>query len=228
MQIWSEDEATQFFSWNLPSENNEEGHTSSFARAISSNIAADGSIHVCVGSSYGAIYVFSFTAEMIFHHTSRLQQHSSPITAVGSAHQSRKGKWTDDLTCEFVACDEAGYIYVWKATDSMTYILTCTIDLGGVPCISVAVRQGFIICGKLDGTVRIYGVVRQRYNRWIRSLAFLFKGPLKLICWLTRPFQRYMYMFYGQEQKHSRNALTRTQISRLRWGPSGTKLTSKQ
>lgn len=80
------------------------------------------------------------------------------IVALGSALQSRRGSWADDLGCELISCDEQGTICVWEAQRADRYNCVQTIQ-GGMPCSGLAVRKGFVIAGRTDGAVRIYGLV---------------------------------------------------------------------
>jgi hypothetical protein len=94
-----------------------------------------------------------------------LRHHKAPVTALSSAHQCRQGNWAEDLACRLVSCDETGSIAVWEATDANSYRVISTIEGEGVPCSSLAVRNNFVICGRLDGKIRIYGMVGATRSR---------------------------------------------------------------
>lgn len=84
----------------------------------------------------------------------------APVSALGSAFQSRRGAWCEDLGCEIVSCDEGGGITVWAAHSAA--VLDRQLDVeagGGVGCCGVAVRKGLIVVARVDGAVRIYGLV---------------------------------------------------------------------
>ena len=50
-----------------------------------------------------------------------LAHHSAPIVSLGSAYQSRRGAWADDLGCELVSADESGRLAVWEARSPGTH-----------------------------------------------------------------------------------------------------------
>lgn len=102
--------------------------------------------------------VFSIAPGPLFKPTITLAQHHSPIVALSSAYQSRRGGWSDDLSSELVSCDANGTICVWEAAADNDYKCMRTIE-AGLPCCSLAVRKGFIIAARTDGCVRIYGLV---------------------------------------------------------------------
>jgi WD40 repeat protein len=81
------------------------------------------------------------------------------VTALGSAFQSRRGGWADDLGSELVSCDDDGSLRVWLVPSSSGYMATDVAVATGAACCSLAVRRGFIVAAGVDGTVRIYNTV---------------------------------------------------------------------
>jgi WD40 repeat protein len=104
------------------------------------------------------LQVFNVGDGPSFKPTTTLSHHKAPILSLGSAYQSRRGAWTEDLTCELVSCDDDGGLAVWEADASGLYAVKRQGRLPS-PATSVAVRRGLAICGCLDGTVRIYSLV---------------------------------------------------------------------
>lgn len=58
--------------------------------------------------------VFSITQGQSFRPLLLLKGHEHPITSIGSAYQSRRGIWAEDLGCQLVSCDDSGVLYVWQ------------------------------------------------------------------------------------------------------------------
>ncbi|GFR46250.1 hypothetical protein Agub_g7799 [Astrephomene gubernaculifera] len=135
---------------------------STFARAAAINVAADGTPHVVFGSSSGSLFCLPLNErEGRFKGAPAAlpAHHKSPITAIGSAYQSRQGKWTEDLGCNLVTCDEEGGIAVWEALSiGPGYKLLTSIPPSGTPVVSVAVRRDIVVAARLDGAVQLYGL----------------------------------------------------------------------
>jgi len=103
--------------------------------------------------------VFSVGDGPIIKPATCLKEHCGHmIVSLGSAFQSRRGTWADDVGCELVSCDECGDICVWEAQQADTYFCRQKIQ-GGIPCSGLAVRHGFIIAARTDGIIRIYALV---------------------------------------------------------------------
>jgi hypothetical protein len=64
-----------------------------------------------------------------------------------------------------VSCDELGNIAVWEAEGAQSYRVIATVEGDGVPCSALAVRSNFAVCARLDGRVRLYGLVRHGARR---------------------------------------------------------------
>ncbi|GIL74642.1 hypothetical protein Vretimale_2281 [Volvox reticuliferus] len=134
-----------------------------FARGVTINVANDGAPHICFGTSGGAVYCLELSESSGKFKSSPValpKHHKSPITAVGSAYQSRQGRWTEDLGCHLVSCDEEGGIAVWLAQHARAggYSLVNSIDPTGQPVVSVAVRRDLIVAARLDGAIQLYGL----------------------------------------------------------------------
>lgn len=160
MQVWDSTGTQLLYHWRLPAgQQPESATTASFARGVCSNITADGTVQICVGFSTGDVYVYQVAPGPMIKPGPVLRHHKAPITALSSAHQCRQGNWAEDLACRLVSCDEMGNIAVWEASDASSYRVISTIEGEGMPCSSLAVRSNFVICGRLDGKIRIYGMV---------------------------------------------------------------------
>ncbi len=136
-------------------------------RGIAFNVSADGEVQLCVGNSNGSIHIFSIAPGPIIRPTVTLPPSkkrggaSPPILALGSAFQSRRGSWAEDMACQLVSADEDGRLCVWTASSAQGYECTLCLDGGDAPCCAVTVRQGLIICGRIDGAVQIFGLVSE-------------------------------------------------------------------
>ncbi len=64
-----------------------------FARGAAINIAADGSANICFGASSGLLHVLEVDEVGRFRGPSTFAHHTAPITAIGSAYQSRQGRF---------------------------------------------------------------------------------------------------------------------------------------
>eukprot|EP00877_Chromochloris_zofingiensis_P008531 jgi/Chrzof1/3931/Cz13g13240.t1 len=177
IQVWDDTGSNLLYVWKLPATDNPAAKCADFVRGISFNVSADGDVQLCAGCSSGAIQVFSIAAGPSIKPSATLQHHKTPIVALGSAYQSRRGAWSEDLTCELVSCDDQGTLAVWTADNASCYSCSHTIPGTGVPGCSVAVRKGFILCGKTDGTVQVYGLKDGRprcevvaHSRWLTAM----------------------------------------------------------
>ncbi|EFJ46699.1 hypothetical protein VOLCADRAFT_118068 [Volvox carteri f. nagariensis] len=138
-------------------------NTAYFARGVAINVANDGTPHICFGTSAGAVFALELS-EADGKFKSALvplpKHHKTAITAVGSAYQSRQGKWTEDLGCHLVTCDEAGGIAVWLAEriGKQGFSLVTAVPPTGQPAVSVAVRRDLVVAARLDGAVQLYGL----------------------------------------------------------------------
>ncbi|PNW71180.1 hypothetical protein CHLRE_16g694402v5 [Chlamydomonas reinhardtii] len=134
-----------------------------FARGAAINVAADGTPHIAFGTSAGAVFLLELNeAEGKFRGlpVPLPPHHTSPITAIGSPYQSRQGKWSEDLGCYLVTCDEDGGVAVWEAgnTGPGGCQLVTSVAPTGVPVVSVAVRRDIVVAARLDGAVQLYGL----------------------------------------------------------------------
>ncbi|GLC46400.1 WD repeat-containing protein 54 [Pleodorina starrii] len=134
-----------------------------FARGVAINVANDGTPHIAFGTSGGAVFALALSesdGKFGSVPVALPRHHKSPITAIGSAYQSRQGKWTEDLGCNLVTCDEEGGIAVWQAQHSGAggFSLLTSIKPTGQPAVSVAVRRDLIVAARLDGAVQLYGL----------------------------------------------------------------------
>lgn len=181
MQVWDDTGSNLLYVWKLPATDNPAAKCADFVRGISFNVSADGDVQLCAGCSSGAIQVFSIAAGPSIKPSATLQHHKTPIVALGSAYQSRRGAWSEDLTCELVSCDDQGTLAVWTADNASCYSCSHTIPGTGVPGCSVAVRKGFILCGKTDGTVQVYGLVSAGQQLSWTHVACTGMNPLQAI-----------------------------------------------
>jgi hypothetical protein len=105
------------------------------------------------------LQVFSISPGMSIRPAASLHHSNNPITSMGSAFQSRRGGWAEDLGCELVSCDDEGRMRVWRANSSSSVEDSGVCILIGGPCSSLAVRKGFVVAAGTDGCVRIYNLV---------------------------------------------------------------------
>jgi hypothetical protein len=91
------------------------------------------------------------------------------ITALTSDFQCRRGRRYGSGSSsgggssgafgpELVSCDEGGGIVIWSARLAAVYERVAAID-GSVAVAGVGIRKGLVVAARVDGTVRIYGVV---------------------------------------------------------------------
>lgn len=106
------------------------------------------------------LQVFSISQGMSIRPVASIYHSSRPVVSLASAFQSRRGGWAQDIGCELVSCDDEGSIRVWQAHSSSSYLEAGVSVHAKVPCVSLAVRKGFVIAGGMDGCVRIYNLVR--------------------------------------------------------------------
>lgn len=164
LQVWDERGAILLYQWQLPPSappavGAAPPSHGGFVRGIAFCVVADGSVQLCAGSSSGTIHTFSVTEGPVIRPSRRVEGHTVPLLALGSSYQSRRGCWAEDLGCELVSSDERGQLAVWAARKTGEHEVVGAID-GGVPACALAVRCGFLVAGRVDGSVRIYGLVR--------------------------------------------------------------------
>ena len=105
------------------------------------------------------VQVFSVCPGPIIKPISTLQHHKQPITALGSAYQSCRGSWSDDnMPGHLVTADESGKVCVWEEDAAGHYVVLRELP-GKVPCAALGVRKNLVICGQIDGVVKIYDLV---------------------------------------------------------------------
>lgn len=163
VQVWDRNAMALLHVWVLPAQPDAStSNHSAFARGVAINVTNSGDASICFGTSSGSLYAMVLTEEGKFKAPVEFKHHSSPITAVGSAYQSRQGRWTEDLGCNVVTADESGAIAVWEGLSSgsggYTVMHTIAAAAGGAPAVSLAVRSDFVIAARLDGTVQLYGL----------------------------------------------------------------------
>ncbi|KXZ42848.1 hypothetical protein GPECTOR_115g342 [Gonium pectorale] len=135
-----------------------------FARGAAINVAADGTPTLVFGTSSGGLFNLAFSeadGKFVGTPAPLPAHHTTPITAVSSAYQSRQGKWTEDLGCQLVTADEAGGIAVWEGSSAgpTGYKLLTSIAATGDPVVSLGVRRDLIVAARLGGAVQLYGLV---------------------------------------------------------------------
>lgn len=167
-QIWNSTGDSALLSWRLPAMDGcQEGSVQSMStNAACVTMAPEGHFQICVGSSSGKIYAFSVLFDNYhpkFHCTGGVEGHCHPITALGSSLQSHQGidqgtsanedswkLWTD-----LVSGDESGAVVVWNKMEVAYRIEeTCT------PCVSIVVKEGYFLLGRLNGCLELYTLVR--------------------------------------------------------------------
>lgn len=86
--------------------------------------------------------------------------------ALSSALQSRRGGQLapGEQGCELVSCDEQGSICVWSMQRPDSCHCVSTIQ-AGLPCCSLAVRNGCVIAAHTDGCVCMYSLVSHARTR---------------------------------------------------------------
>eukprot|EP00118_Oscarella_pearsei_P027021 m.310667 g.310667 ORF g.310667 m.310667 type:complete len:322 (+) comp53626_c0_seq1:37-1002(+) len=144
------------FSFSLPSVQKPE---TSFARGI---CAVDSSI--CVGSSFGSIYVFAISPEgSSVKMTETFEEHQKAIWDLSSSHDSL-----------WASCDEEGIIIIWEHLQKLKVIEQLK---GQGSCCSVAIWNDLVIGGYSTGCVRIFnlssGTLKfeiAAHARWIHSI----------------------------------------------------------
>jgi WD40 repeat protein len=106
------------------------------------------------------LQVFSISQGMSIRPVATLYHSSRPVVSLASTFQSRRGGWAQDIGCELISCDDEGSLRVWQAHSSSSYLEAGVSMQAKAPCVSLAVRKGFVIAGGTDGCVRIYNLVR--------------------------------------------------------------------
>ncbi|KAG2485514.1 hypothetical protein HYH03_015787 [Edaphochlamys debaryana] len=166
IQIWDKTVTHLLHVWALPSAAAPDlaprhGH---FARGVAINVTNDGVPCICFGTSTGAVFSLGMGDDSGKFKPAPVQlprHHTAPITCVGTAYQSRQGKWTEDLGCHLVTCDEEGGIAVWEAlvaAQAAGHKLLSAVAPTGVPVVAVAVRRELVVAARLDGAVQVYGL----------------------------------------------------------------------
>lgn len=164
-QVWGQSCTHLLYIWSLPPDkgNSSASPPATYARGAAINVTNDGTVNLCFGSSSGNVYAIEVAeADSInpsFKTPIPFKAHSFAVTAVSSAYQTRRGKWTADLGCQLVSADEDGGIIVWEGLSTRTYNVLLSIPSTGMPAVSLAVRGDMVVAGRLDGAVQVYGLV---------------------------------------------------------------------
>ena len=154
---------------------------------------APGCAHLCAGTSQGEVFVFEVAVAAATASGAGGAAHDTPairaaarlagahgegraVTALGSAFQSRRGGALCELEGggELVSADDGGRVVVWArgaaGGGSAGYAVAATLEDGGAAAAGVGVRRGLVVVARVDGTVRIYGLVRGA-QAWVRRIA---------------------------------------------------------
>lgn len=115
--------------------------------------------------------MFSIYSNSTLKPTATMAKHKAAITTLASVYQSRRSAWTDDMSCHVVTADETGCVTVWEGADAFKYKAVGNMQGDGTPVTAVQVRNEILICGRLDGKIRFYGLVSAgaKHGVWIAA-----------------------------------------------------------
>jgi len=194
VQVWDKPGLHLLFQWSFPvSDANSSGSSPAaqqaltesethvrhqlFARSSTILLAADGSANICFGASSGDVHVLQVDELGRFQGPSTFHHHKAPITAMGSAYQSRHGRTAEDVSPLLLTADESGVVIVWKADSAESYKVVRTLGSATVPATSIAIRKDCAIVARLDGSVQVYGLKDGKlraeiaaHSRWLTCM----------------------------------------------------------
>ncbi|KAG1655002.1 hypothetical protein FOA52_008411, partial [Chlamydomonas sp. UWO 241] len=105
--------------------------------------------------------------------------HSSPITALASGWQSRRGSWASEHGNRFVSCDQDGQVAVWSVASESVASVAASVGAppGGMPATCAAVRRDSLVVGRLSGMLQVYSLPSLKlrvevasHSRWVTAL----------------------------------------------------------
>jgi len=140
----------------------------SFAKGITSVIAADDTELICVGSSSGNIFVFEGSAFKFKCVHIIKGEHKEPISALASEYGDMMSSGQTQQR-HLISADDAGQVVVWSALSSTTFTKTNTIARAGFPCCGVKVRGDRLIVAYTDGLLAFYNL--DTCTKWMELTA---------------------------------------------------------